>query len=680
MGFHRDVYRTLVKGLMRQKDSGQFCDVKLCINGHYYFAHKAVLASASPYFYSMFTSHMKEQSSTVIDLTESLLLENDDSFRQIVDFMYCGEIDITTENAEDTLRIADFLLLEDVKEYCRQFYIQYGNLNLSNCVCVSVLAEHHNVPEVAHVATAMVKARFHDYLIHSEEILDVPESCFCKMLTDSDITQFTSNDNLVKVILRWVNHDKEDRQKRLLSMLASVYLQSLSSEMVSILLEEPDVKSNSKLVVRLEDIQHDETCIRLAQELTPHLNLPQEEKSCIRISGKPVLIATNCHPGFHYIKVLVYSIKEEKWYSVPINNDAIMNALPPRLSMCNICLHDTSLYMFLCHNLPYPSDMLRVYVMALCIKTGKHTLYTFHHYSNQSQCCQTTLTDDRAVPPVMVYCRGFLCIIGNMEGTGQLFLCDLATQTYMCYQVPGIRFISLARAVVKDDRYVFIWCRHRFGHEEYCINKDVTFIRFDCKNKKFNISVIPAPPQISYGEFGDPHVHMLTLEGESIIIHSPGRPSLILDETTNKWATFHRKVPSYPIQHTPLDMPYHGYEVYTSSGKDIFVLQNPAPYTTSMVCLQESSLTSVNHPPPPVDCISLLTAGNLDACILHSMFPCDQFDATYTRLVYNCTSTVDYDTEESDTTHSLSDSDNEYEFDGYEYDDDIYGYYEDYDY
>ncbi len=37
-----------------------------------------------------------------------------------------------------------------------------------------------------------------------------------------------------------------------------------------------------------------------------------------------------------------------------------------------------------------------------------------------------------------------------------------------------MRFISLARAVKKDDRFVYIWCRHRYGHEEYCINKEVT--------------------------------------------------------------------------------------------------------------------------------------------------------------------------------------------------------------
>ena len=45
-------------------------------------------------------------------------------------------------------------------------------------------------------------------------------------------------------------------------------------------------------------------------------------------------------------------------------------------------------------------------------------------------------------------------------------------------QVPGVRFISLARAVKKEDQFVFIWCRHRYGHEEYCINKEVRFMKF----------------------------------------------------------------------------------------------------------------------------------------------------------------------------------------------------------
>ena len=686
VSFHRDVYTSIIKGLLQQRADGEFCDVTLRVNGCKFFAHKAVLAASSPYFRSMFTSRMREESSPEVDLTQSLLIENHDSFRYILDFIYCGDMEITTSNAEDILRIADFLLLDDVKDYCRQFYLQYGNLDLHNCICVAVLAEHHNLPQVAQVARGMIKARFHDYLIFSEEILDVPEGCLLIMLRDAETVQFTSTDNLVQGILRWVRHDEINHQGALLRLLSCTQIQSLSNDTVQELLDETIVRSNSEMVAWLETVKSADGNTASGKS-THKVLLPRSVPTNVSDSGIPcysedeqnsipVLVAANCSPAFRFLKILVYNTAEQMWFNLPINGDAVLHAVPPRLCVCNMTLHNQTLYLLLCYSLPYPSDLARIHVMAIDIVSGQHQVYVFRHFTNQSLCCQTTLTDDRAVPPVILCCRGYLVIVANREGSGNLFLCDLDTQTYLCYQVPGVRFISLARCVVKADRYVYLWCRHRFGHEEYCINKEVTFLRYDCKYKTFNMMEIPPPPSISYGEFGDPHV--MALEGNSVIIHTPGKLSLVLDELRNEWLTFHRRLPPYPQQKSPLEVPYHGYEVYVSSGSDVYVLQNPAAYTTCMCCLQDLQTGGVYHPPPPVDCVSLLTSGHLPAQVLSTLVPCDMFDDTYTRLVHNRAGSLDYDTEESGTPRTPnSDSEDEYEFDGYEYDDDIYGYYDD---
>ena len=202
-------------------------------------------------------------------------------------------------------------------------------------------------------------------------------------------------------------------------------------------------------------------------------------------------------------------------------------------------------------------------------------------------------------------------------------------------------------------------------------------MKFDCKTKTFNTSRLQAPPGISYGEFGDPH--MMTVEGNSILIHTPGKASLVLVETANEWVTHHAKLPSYPEQRTPVDLPYHGYEVYTTCEDRVYVLQNPAAYTTRMVSLHHGCRTPQTLTPPPMDCVSLVAAGSITPHILEELPHCDTFDDTYTRLVHNRSSSVDCDTEDSGTPQTPnSDSEDEYEYDGYVYDDDIYGYYEDY--
>ena len=685
VSFHRDAYTSLIKGLIKQKSAGEFCDVILLLNGRCFFAHKAILASRSPYFRSMFTSHMKEQSSAEIDLTESLLLENDASFRNILDFMYSGDIEINVENAEDMLRIADFLLLEDVNEYCRQFFLQHGNLNLSNCLCLSVLAEHHNMTDVAKVAKQMVRARFHDYLIDSEELLDLPESVFVTLLRDPETTQFTSSDSLVRGIVRWTRHDMNERQMSLVSLLSFIRLQSLSRESARLLLTQPAIQLDADLSPKLRAVEKthviDGACSRAVQKQPSHdmENNGDGSHRPGRESIEPVIFAFNCNTALKHVKMLVYRILEQKWYSLAINTDSLIQAIPARLSICSMVLQDNILYMFLSYNLPYPTDMLRINILALDIESGERVLMTFRHRYNNTECCQTTLTDDHTVPPGMVFCHGCICVVGNMEGTGQVFVCDPTSQTYMCYQVPNTRFVSLARAVVREDRYMYIWCRHRFGHEEYCINKEVTFVQFDVKSKSFNLFDIPPPPCIRYGEFADPHV--LCVEDHSVVIHTPGKSSLVLDEERCEWLTHSRKVPSSLLQRKPIEMPYHGYELYTYSNGNVYVFQNPAAYTTSLVCLDEQHTGGVLHTPPPLDGISLASSADLASSFLHSLPQHASFDETYTNLIHNRTSAIDYDTEESGTQHSTnSESEEEYELDGYEYDEDIYGYYEDYEY
>ena len=363
--FHRDIYRSLIKGLMNQRNIGEFCDVVLKVNGRKFFAHKAVLAAASRYFSSMFTSPMKEKNSFEVDLTQSLLIENNESFRQVLDFMYSGDIEINVDNAEDMLRIADFLLLEDIKDYCRQFYLQHGNLSLSNCICIEALATHHNLAEVAHVARNIIRSRFHDYLLMSEEIMEIPGSCFMNLLHDRSVTQFSSSNLIIRGLLRWAHHGMEpSRRDHLLSLLSTVDMQFVSKECLKAMLSDPFIKTDKTLMEKLllldnpEELQN--PCEAVSDQLfydsppSPGCNVE------IQDSTKPALVAVNCNPGFRYMRVLVYNVEEQMWCSVPINMELVMRAIPARLGVSSITLHANVLYMFLSYNLPYPSDMLKV--------------------------------------------------------------------------------------------------------------------------------------------------------------------------------------------------------------------------------------------------------------------------------------------------------------------------------
>lgn len=73
-----------------------FCDIKLKTeDGKIILGHKVVLASASPYFYAMFTSFADKNKGLVV------IRQIDSSTLQLlVDFIYSGKIMVTKKNVQ----------------------------------------------------------------------------------------------------------------------------------------------------------------------------------------------------------------------------------------------------------------------------------------------------------------------------------------------------------------------------------------------------------------------------------------------------------------------------------------------------------------------------------------------------------------------------------------------------
>lgn len=219
---------------------------------------------------------------------------------------------------------------------------------------------------------------------------------------------------------------------------------------------------------------------------------------------------------------------------------------------------------------------------------------------------------------------------------------------------------------VKNDRYIFLWFRHRTGpSEEFCIKKSVGFAMFDSRSKIFNSWEI-SPPEISYDEFAKPYT--LCVRDETLLIFLPGKPALVLDEVRCKWITSLRKLPSMGLQ-MDIQTDSYGFHIQAATDSGIFLLSNGAPFTTSMTEISEMFPSAVIHKPPPIDNISLVTAGQMNRSDIQELESFSRYDDSYTSALQVTLRFSDQDTEESGTSPSDQDSDN-----GYEYDDDIYDY------
>lgn len=669
--FTKSTQDCIIKPLLKQRETGELCDVELKLNGRIYFAHRAILSLWSPYFYSMFTCNMREKDTNLIDLSESLMIENDEVFEQMLNYMYTGALTLSTYNVDDIVRISDFLLMDDVKDYCNQFYLDLGNLDLSNCLRLKYLCENHNLPVVANACQAMIQARFHDHLIFHDEIIELPGSYLFQLLEDPLVVRHCKYNQLKTLVQKWIEGDKDSRLKFSADLKACIKLWvcehisdvPMNTKCSTSVIMQPTSqagKMNEDLMsASVDNMNNCETCVvRPKQHKLP--------------SKVPVLYSVVCNQGMKYVKVLVYNIAHQTWLQFPLASEKIVQILPARQTIGNMISHKNYLYMYLCSSFPYPTDMMKINILVVDVNKVQASLYSFRTVDFYNPCYRTTLTNCRSVPPAMVYCNQNLYIVGNKEGTGHLFLCNLHTQEYKCFQIPGTRFISLARAAVKIDRFIFLWFRYRTGpSEEFCIKKSVGFAMFDVKSKIFNTWDIP-PPEISYEDFASPYT--LCCRDETIVIYYPGKPTLVLDEIRYKWITSLRRLPApglmTKINSDSIETDYSRFQLQAATDTSIFILNNDAPFTTSMYEVSEAFAHALPHIPPPIDNISMVTGGMMSHSVVQKLQTFEHYDDVYASSLHIALRVSDPETEDSGgTSNSERDSDNDFE-----YDEDIYDY------
>ena len=86
------IFRSVV-GRCRQK---LLCDVLVVAGDTEISAHRAVLASCSPYFYAMFTGELAESKADRIVLQEI----DGRALALLIDFIYMAEVSVTEDNVQ----------------------------------------------------------------------------------------------------------------------------------------------------------------------------------------------------------------------------------------------------------------------------------------------------------------------------------------------------------------------------------------------------------------------------------------------------------------------------------------------------------------------------------------------------------------------------------------------------
>ncbi|GAA6066322.1 kelch-like protein 41a, partial [Tachysurus ichikawai] len=241
----------LQDGLKDLLNENKFVDCILKVGDRSLPCHKLIMAACSPYFREIyFSEDGKEKSST----GKEVVLENVDPsiMDMIVNYLYSAEIDITDENVQDVLTVANRFQIPSVFTVCVNFLQK--QLSLGNCLAIFRLGLLLNCPRLAMAARDYITERF-EILYNEQDFLEFnPPELFA--IIGSDSLHVEKEELVFELLMKWIRKDKENRATHLGDAFEHIRFRLLPETYFKEKVEKDDIiKADPELVKKLKVIK-----------------------------------------------------------------------------------------------------------------------------------------------------------------------------------------------------------------------------------------------------------------------------------------------------------------------------------------------------------------------------------------------------------------------------------------
>ena len=202
-------------------------DITLVVkDGKEFQAHRNVLSQASPFFEKLLNSDMKENNEGIIRL--DWIIES--QMADILQFIYTGNVQISTqENAEDLIQTADYLLLSKLKALAGKSVEQH--MTTVNCISIYYsVAEQYSCEELIACTRKFINSKFTTVAV-TKDFLNLPSHEIEKWISSDDIV-IDTEENVFKIIIRWIHHEKSERSKKFSELFRHVRLTTISRDIL----------------------------------------------------------------------------------------------------------------------------------------------------------------------------------------------------------------------------------------------------------------------------------------------------------------------------------------------------------------------------------------------------------------------------------------------------------------
>ncbi|WAR23710.1 KLH11-like protein [Mya arenaria] len=172
--------------------------------------------------------------------------------RAAITFLYTGTITLQYCSIKEILEVADYLQIDDLKSECTN-YLMNVEITINNCVNLCLMASLYDLDIYIRVYE-YIRGHLPEVLEHSDTLSLTSESII-EMLKDPTLS-YVSKKEFFEFVLRWIDHDKENREQYFEAMFCEMDLKKMRREFLETVVESCElVKSSDKCKVHLLNVK-----------------------------------------------------------------------------------------------------------------------------------------------------------------------------------------------------------------------------------------------------------------------------------------------------------------------------------------------------------------------------------------------------------------------------------------
>ncbi|XP_055856984.1 kelch-like protein 4 [Episyrphus balteatus] len=215
----------LCEKLLTFREKGQFSDICIISSDNVKFhLHKCVLSAASNFFMNIFSNNINKSPYTVVKIHKV----NEKILKRILTFFYTEQIDLENDTADILRAVAVFEIQALIMDGFNKLLTK--KLYTKNSLDFVMIANEYGPEELSKKAAKFASLHF-DKISKEKGFLQLDENLLSAILSRANFS-VRSEENFFFSLVKWIDHDKLNREKYAFELFSKVRYWLLSLDFI----------------------------------------------------------------------------------------------------------------------------------------------------------------------------------------------------------------------------------------------------------------------------------------------------------------------------------------------------------------------------------------------------------------------------------------------------------------